>query len=85
MQAIGGVAVFDMYTPLIPSVYITDPATGAPYVANMTVHPRICCGLQFNVYTATPGLLPVVYSNSFNTYRLCPCFANAALNVNRPG
>ena len=69
MQAVNGVATWDTMVPLIPSVYITDPTTGAPYVANQTVHPRVCCSLLYRVYTAEPGVAPTILSNPFHNFR----------------
>ena len=71
MQAKGGIAVFDDLIPLQPSVYITNITTGAPYVANVSVQPRVCCSLVYLVYTTQAGLASTITSNPFQTFRSC--------------
>ena len=66
-----GIATFDNLIPLVPSVYITNPTTGAPYVAGYAVHPRVCCALVYRIYTAEPGLATTIISNPFHTFREC--------------
>ena len=60
--------MFDSLIGLLPTVYITDPTTGAPYTAGQSVMDpaSVCCSLVYAAYTANPGLAPTVTSNPFH-------------------
>ena len=67
MKAVRGIATFKSVIPLVPSVYVTNATSGAPYVSNVSFLPRVCCARSWWAYPSDPNAAKHAYSEPFQT------------------
>lgn len=78
-EAIGGIITIPSYTPVTPTLWITNITTGAPYVANVSSMTAECCAvvLAVTAVDSSLGCLPAV-SERFHTFHAADGIALAS-------
>lgn len=80
-KAVNGIATFDLPVGLLPSVWITNTSTGAPYVPGQTIMDEVGFSHQMQASSSVPGKAQAADSNKFFVFRTLQCPSSAFFSL----